>query len=85
MLQAENETRFFDSCKPDLLQRYAGQFAVVCGHRLIGVHSSLERALKAAADAFGAGFLEDGAPILISEIADPARLRVVAEPRAAAR
>jgi hypothetical protein len=81
MLSASDETRFFDSCKPELLERYAGQFAVVCGRRLVGVHSSLAQALAAAADAFGDGALEDGAPILISEIAEHARLRVIAEPR----
>jgi hypothetical protein len=83
MLSAHDESRFFDSCKPQLLERYAGQFAVVCGRKLIGVHPSLEQALKAAAEAFGDGLLEDGAPILISEIADEAKLRVVAEPRPA--
>ena len=82
MLSAHDESRFFDSCKPQLLERYAGQFAVVCGRRLIGVHTSLEQALRAAADAFGDGRLEDGAPILISEISEETRLRVVAEPRA---
>jgi hypothetical protein len=85
MLPAHDESRFFDSCKPQLLERYAGQFAVVCGRRLIGVHTSLDQALKAAAQAFGDGALEEGAPILISEIAEDTRLRVVAEPRAAGR
>jgi hypothetical protein len=83
MLSALDESRFFDSCKPQLLQRYAGQFAVVCGRRLIGVHTSLDRALQAASDAFFNGLLEEGAPILISEIAEDCKLRVVAEPRIA--
>jgi hypothetical protein len=82
MLTARDESRFFDSCKPQLLERYAGQFAVVCGRKLIGVHTSLEQALKAAAEAFGDGLLEDGAPILISEISEDAKLRVIAEPKA---
>jgi hypothetical protein len=81
MLGARDESRFFDSCKPQLLERYAGQFAVVCGRKLIGVHTSLEQALKAAADAFGDGLLEEGAPILISEISEDSKLRVIAEPR----
>jgi hypothetical protein len=85
MLTASVESRFFDSCKPQLLERYAGQFAVVCGRRLVGVHTSLALALAAAADAFGDGALEDGAPILISEIAEVPKLRVVAEPGSAAR
>jgi hypothetical protein len=81
MLSGRDESRFFDSCKPQLLERYAGQFAVVCGRKLIGVHTSLEQALKAASEAFGDGLLEDGAPILISEISEDSKLRVVAEPR----
>lgn len=81
LLGAADESRFFDSRKPELLERYAGQFAVVCGRKLVGVHTSLELALKAAAEAFTQGGLEEGSPILISEISDPARLRVVAEPR----
>lgn len=83
MLSAHEELRFFDSCKPELLERYAGQFAVVCGRKLIGVHTSLEQALQAAGDAFGDGLLEDGALILISEIAPDSKLRVVAQPRSA--
>jgi hypothetical protein len=85
MLTAPDEARFFDACKPALLERHAGEFAVVCGRKLLGVHSSLELALKAAGEAFGEGELEDGAPILISEIAEPSRLRVVAEPRGPSR
>jgi hypothetical protein len=84
MTGAPDESRFFDSCKPELLERYAGQFAVVCGRKLIGVHVSLEQALKAAADAFGDGQLEDGSPILISEISEESKLRVIAEPWAVA-
>jgi hypothetical protein len=81
MLSAQEETHFFDTCKRTLLERYAGQFAVVCGRRLIGVHASLDLALKAASDAFSAGFLEDGAPILINEIGEQPRVRVVAQPK----
>lgn len=81
MLSASAESQYFDTCKPQLLENYAGQFAVVCGKRLLGVHPSLERALQAAADAFGDGDVEEGAPILISEIAAETKLRVVAEPR----
>jgi hypothetical protein len=80
MLSAQEETRFFDTCKNALLERYAGQFAVVCGRRLVGVHASLELALKAASDAFSAGFLEEGTPILINEIGETPRVRVVAQP-----
>jgi hypothetical protein len=80
MLSAQEETHFFDTCKQTLLERYAGQFAVVCGRRLIGVHASLDLALKAASDAFSAGFLEDGAPILINEIGEQPKVRVIAQP-----
>lgn len=83
MLSASEDVRFFDSQKPQLLERYTGQFAVVCGKKLIGISASLEQALRAAADAFGRGLIEDGAPILISEIAEESKLRVVAEPRQA--
>jgi hypothetical protein len=81
MLSAQQETHYFDTCKQALLERYTGQFAVVCGRRLMGVHASLELALKAASDAFAAGVLEDGAPILINEIGETPRVRVVAEPK----
>jgi hypothetical protein len=84
MLSTSDEMRFFDSCKPDLMAFHQGEFAVVCGRKLVGVHASLAGALEAAAQAFGAGVLEEGAPILISEIAEHARLRVIAEPRATA-
>jgi hypothetical protein len=46
----------------------------------VGVHASLDLALKAASDAFSAGFLEDGAPVLINEIGETPRVRVVAQP-----
>lgn len=85
MLVASDEARFFDTCKPELLARYTGQFAVVCGRRLIGVHVSLEEALRAAGEAFGRGELEDEMPILISEIAETTKVRVVAEPRTPTR
>lgn len=81
MTHASHETRFLETWRPELLERYAGQFAVVCGRRLLGVHSSLEGALRAAAEAFGHGAIEEGAPILINEITETARLRAVAEPR----
>jgi hypothetical protein len=80
MLSAQQETNYFDTCKHALLDRYAGQFAVVCGRRLMGVHASLELALKAASDAFSAGFLEDEAPILINEIGEQPKVRVIAQP-----
>jgi hypothetical protein len=79
MLTATEETAYFDSCKQELLDEHSGKFAVVCGRRLVGVHNSLDLALKAAAVAFGDGALSDGAPVLINEIGEAPRVRVVAK------
>ncbi len=81
MLHASEETAFFDSCKQALLDEHSGKFAVVCGRRLVGVHTSLDLALKAAAEAFGDGDLSDGAPVLINEIGEAPKVRVVAQAR----
>lgn len=79
MLSATEETAFFDSCKQELLDEHTGKFAVVCGRRLVGVHTSLDLALRAAVDAFEDGELTDGAPVLINQIGEPPRVRVVAQ------
>ena len=81
MLPATEETAFFDSCRQALLDEHSGKFAVVCGRRLVGFHTSLDLALKAAADAFGSGDLTDGAPVLINEIGEAPTVRVVAQTR----
>jgi hypothetical protein len=81
MIPATEETTFFDSCKQALLDEHSGKFAVVCGRRLVGVHPSLDLALKAAADVFGEGGLADGAPVLINEIGETPSVRVVAQSR----
>jgi hypothetical protein len=81
MLPASDETAFFDSCKQELLDEHSGKFAVICGRKLVGVHTSLDLALKAAADAFGEGELCDGTPVLINEIGEAPRVRVVAQSR----
>ncbi len=81
MLSANEETAFFDSCRQELLDEHSGKFAVVCGRKLVGVHTSLDMALKAAADAFGDGRLSEGAPVLINEIGEAPSVRVVAQPR----
>jgi hypothetical protein len=78
---APTEKRTFDARKAELLADHPGQFALVCGQQLVAVCSSLEEGLQLAALAFDAGTIEAGAPILISEIADVVRVRVVAEPR----
>jgi hypothetical protein len=81
MIPASEETAFFDSCKQALLDEHSGKFAVVCGRRLVGVHPSLDLALKAAADAFGGGELAEGTPVLINEIGEAPRVRVIAQSR----
>lgn len=81
MLPVSEETAFFESCKQALLDEHSGKFAVVCGRRLVGVHNSLDLALKAAAEAFGDGGLSDGTPVLINEIGEAPRVRVVAQSR----
>jgi hypothetical protein len=81
MLPTTDETAFFDSCKQELLDEHSGKFAVVCGRRLVGVHTSLDLALKAAAAAFGDGQLCDGAPVLINEIGEAPGVRVIAQSR----
>ena len=81
MLPATESTAFFDSCKQRLLDEHSGKFAVICGRKLVGVHTSLDLALKAAADAFGEGELCDGTPVLINEIGEAPRVRVVAQSR----
>jgi hypothetical protein len=85
MLPATEETAFFDSCRQALIDEHSGKFAVVCGRRLVGVHTSLDLAMKAAAEAFDCGALTDGAPVLINEIGEAPTVRVVAQSRRAAR
>ncbi len=81
MLPVSEDTAFFDSCKQELLDEHSGKFAVICGRRLVGVHTSLDMALKAASDAFGDGELSEGAPVLINEIGEAPRVRVMAQGR----
>lgn len=80
MLSAQAETHLFDTRKHALLEQYAGHFVIMCGRRLVGVHPSLDLALKAASDAFSAGCLECGVPILINEIGETPRVRTGAQP-----
>jgi len=47
----------------------------------VGVYASLEDALSTTADRFDAGELPAGVPILVSEIAETPRLRMVTELR----
>ena len=78
MIGAPEERRFFESCKAELLRRFPGHFAVICGRHLLGVYPSLDRALAAVADGFEDCNLPEGTPILITEIAEEVSLRVVA-------
>jgi hypothetical protein len=81
MLATGEELGFFEHRKKELCDLYPGQFAVILGQRLVGVYASLEDALSSTADRFDAGELPAGVPILVSEIADTPRLRVVTELR----
>lgn len=79
MISEGEEVGFFEARKRELCAQYPGQFAVILGRRLLGVQPSLEDALRATADLFDAGELPAGVPILISEIDEAPRLRVVTE------
>ena|SRR5215831_2413786 len=81
MLASSQEARTFESLKAELLRSSPGQFAAVCGKKLLGVFSSVDEALQAASDAFDADTLPAGAPILITEIAEKVNLRVMATPQ----
>jgi hypothetical protein len=86
MLSSESG-RTFDAMKDELLRSFAGQFALVCGRRLMGVYATADDAIGAASRLFDSGDIPAGSAILISEIADRASLRVLATPyrRAPAR
>ncbi len=85
MLASSEEARTFDSLKSELLRSSPGQFAAVCGKKLLGVFASIDEALQAASDAFDADELPAGAPILITEIADKVNVRVMATPQQKAK
>lgn len=77
---AIEEQRTFEAMRPDLVRSHPGRFAVVCASRLLGVYESIDDALLACSRAFDAGGLPDGAPVLVTEIAEQAALRVTARP-----
>lgn len=79
-----DEERVFESMRSDLLRTDPGRFALVCGGRLLGIFVSVDEALSAASRAFDAGQLPEGAPVLISEIAERVSVRVMARPLARA-
>jgi hypothetical protein len=74
------EQRTFDAMQSELVRSAPGRFAVVCGPRLLGVFDSVDAALLASSRAFDTMNLPEGAPLLISEIAENVSVRVVARP-----
>ena len=79
MLTSE-AARTFEAMKDDLLRAFPGQYALICGQRLMGVYAAVDDALLAASRAFEENALPPGTPILISEIAARASVRVMATP-----
>jgi hypothetical protein len=77
---ASESARTFEAMKDDLLRSFPGQYALVCGHRLMGVYRSVDDAMGAASKVFDDADLPPGTPILISEIAVRASVRVLATP-----
>jgi hypothetical protein len=77
---ASESARTFEAMKDDLLRSFPGQFALVCGRRLVGVFASVDEAMTAASKVFDGDELTAGTPILISEIAVRASVRVLATP-----
>lgn len=83
---ASESARTFEAMKDALIRSFPGQFALVCGPRLMGVYQSVDDAMSAASALFESDGLPAGTPVLISEIAARASVRVLATPyrRAAA-
>ncbi|MDB4981062.1 MAG: hypothetical protein JWM82_1814 [Myxococcales bacterium] len=77
---ASESARTFEAMKDDLLRSFPGQFALVCGRRLMGVFVSPDEAMTAASKLFETNDLPPGTPILISEIAVRSSIRVLATP-----
>jgi hypothetical protein len=77
---ASEAARTFEAMKDELLRSFPGQFALVCGRRLMGVFASPDEAMNAASKLFEGDALVPGTPILISEIAARSSLRVLATP-----
>jgi hypothetical protein len=77
---ASESARTFEAMKDELLKSFPGQFALVCGRRLMGVFRSADEAMTAASKLFAANDLPAGTPILVSEIAARSSIRVLATP-----
>jgi len=77
---ASEAARTFEAMKDELLRSFPGQYALVCGPRLMGVFRSVDEAMTAASRMFEQDDLPAGTPVLISEIAARASVRVLATP-----
>ena len=77
---ASDAARTFEAMKEDLIRSFSGQYALVCGRRLVGVFKHVDDAMGACARIFDDEELEAGTPILISEIALQVSVRVFATP-----
>ena len=77
---AADEDAGFETPRPDLVRSDRGRFAVVCGAQLLGMFESVDEALAASARAFDAGQLPEGAPVLISELAERVSVQLMARP-----
>ena len=77
---ASDASRTFEAIKEDLLRSFPGQYALVCGQRLVGVFKHVDEAMGACSRLFDDDQLEPGTPILISEIALRVSVRVFATP-----
>jgi hypothetical protein len=77
---ASESARTYEAMKDELLKSFPGQYALVCGSRLVGVYRSADDAMAAAAKLFDENGLPAGTPILITEIAVRASMRVLATP-----
>jgi hypothetical protein len=77
---ASESARTFEAIKDELIQSFPGQYALVCGQRLVGVYKHADEAMGAAAKLFDNDELPAGTPILVSQIALRATVRVLATP-----
>jgi hypothetical protein len=77
---ASEAARTFEAMKGTLIRTFPGQYALVCGRRLMGVFKHVDEAMGACSRLFDDDELEPGTPILISEIALQVSVRVYATP-----
>lgn len=58
----EDELKYFEANRTNLLQHHAGKFALIVGNRLIGSFDTAERAYEAGLEAVG------NVPMLIKQV-----------------